>query len=652
MGIAEDLIIIIVVGLITGLIANKVRIPPIIGYILAGIVIGPFTGGITVSDIPRIELLAEIGVALLLFSIGLDFSFQELKSVKGIALIGTPIQVLILIFYGIFIGQFLDMKMEESIVLGMVISLSSTMVVIKTLMSRGLVGTLSSKVMIGVLIVQDLAAIPLMLIIPNLHSINNNIVPLLLTLLKASVILFLIIIIGVRVIPWILKFVAKLNSRELFLITITAIGLGVGYLTHMFGLSLAFGAFIAGMVINESDYSHQALNDIIPLRDIFGLVFFTSIGMLIDPAFISQNILLVLILVVLVLLGKFIIFTSLSLIFKYKRIIPLALGFGLAQIGEFSFVLARSGLQNKIINKEIFSLMLSVSVITMIISPFLSLLATPLYSLKRRWFKHESIETLNIPEKGLKNHIVIAGSGRVGFQIATIFQKIDFPFIIVEQDFRKFEKAKNAGFPVIFGDAGQETVLEATKIRKATLVIITTPYIYTVKEIISTALQHNPNVKIIARADDLSHVDALFEMNIFQVIQPEFEASLEMIRESLMLLDVPLAKIHGLTDDLRQENYSNLRLEDTAYSTLENFKKVPFLLDMSWFELTENSFIIGQTISSSGIRTKTGVSIVGILRNNSFIPNPNAEFIFQIGDYVAIIGLPENKKSFEELLSA
>ena len=294
MGIAEDLIIIIIFGLITGLIANKLKIPPIIGYIFAGIFIGPYLGFLSLSELPQIELLAEIGVALLLFSIGLDFSFRELKSVKAIALLGTPLQIILLIGFGFGIGQYLGLPANESIVLGMILSLSSTMVVLKTLMNRGLIGTLSSRVMIGILIVQDLAAIPMMLVIPKLGSIENNLVPLVLTLLKAILILIAIVVVGIRLIPVILKFVLKLNSRELFLVTITAVGLGVGYLTHIFGLSLAFGAFVAGMVINESDYSHQALNDIIPLRDIFGLVFFTSIGMLLNPFILYSNLSLVL----------------------------------------------------------------------------------------------------------------------------------------------------------------------------------------------------------------------------------------------------------------------------------------------------------------------------------------------------------------------
>jgi monovalent cation:H+ antiporter-2, CPA2 family len=650
MGIAEDIIIIILAGLFTGLIANKIKIPPIIGYIIAGIIIGPYASSIAVSDITRIELLAEIGVALLLFSIGLDFSFRELKAVKSIAFIGTPIQIVLLIAYGFAIGHFLNLPWNASIIFGMIISLSSTMVVLKSLMNRGLIGTLSSRVMIGILIMQDLAAIPLMLIIPKLNAMGSDLIPLLLIILKALVLLAAIIFIGIRVIPRLLRLVAKLNSRELFLIAVTSIGLGVGYLTHLFGLSLAFGAFIAGMVINESDYSHQALNDIIPLRDIFGLVFFTSIGMLLNPVFLFNNLLLILVLVILVIAGKFIVFSLLSIVFKYFNIIPLALGFGLAQVGEFSFVLARTGLKSNIITQDFYSLALSVSVITILISPFLSMLTVPVYSLKRKWFKYENIETINMPKGGLSNHIVIAGGGRVGSQIASVFSKAGFPFIILEQDFRRFENVKNAGFPVIYGDAAQETVLNGSKIDTAKLIIITIPVLAAAREIISLALRNNPNVKIIARADDLSQVDELFKMNIFEVVQPEFEASLEMIRQSLTLLDVPLTSIYGFTDDIRRQNYSNFKIENIQHSLLANIHKTPFLLEMSWIEVISKSKLSGKSINEMAIRSKTGVSVVGVLRSNKFIPNPDAAFILQPEDYVAIIGLPENKKLFNETM--
>lgn len=649
MGIAGDLIIIIIFGLASGLLFNMIKLPPIIGYIIAGIIIGPFTGGITVSDIPTIELLAEIGVALLLFSIGLDFSFRELRDVKGIALIGTSLQILLCMFFGFGMGYLMKLPSNISIIFGMIISLSSTMVVLKVLMSRGLIGTLSSKVMIGMLIVQDLAAIPMMIVIPQLHDIKSNLPVIGLTILKALLVLFVIIVIGVRLIPFILKYVTKLNSRELFLITITAIGLGIGYLTHIFGLSLAFGAFVAGMVINESEYSHQALNDIIPLRDIFGLVFFTSIGMLLDPGFISENLIQIVILVTLVIGFKSLVFSSIAFVFRYRNIVPLALGLGLAQIGEFSFVLARTGLQSGVIDKNFYSLVLSVSVFTMIISPFLSLLSAPLYSLKRKLFMHEEVQTINMPDKGLDGHILIAGGGRIGSQIASVLHQLNFQFIIIEQDYRRFERVKNSGFPVIYGDAGQETVLSAAGINKSRLVIITSPSITTAMEILKAVSIHRPAIDIIVRADDMDKLKELQKFNIKTIIQPEFEASIEIIRQTLLHLDYKIPSIQKLVDDIRKNAYS---LPDNTYdykAVHSTMKDTPFLIETGWYEIEHGSRFEKKSLKELEVRSKTGISIVGLIKNGLFIPNPDPEFVFTAGDLIAIIGPAEKRTYFEKM---
>lgn len=651
MGIAEDLIIIIIAGLLFGLAATRIKLPPIVGYILAGIFIGPFTGGVTVTDIPRIELLAEIGVALLLFSIGLDFSFRELKDVRAIALIGTPVQVILLIGYGFGIGSIFGMEWQASLVFGMVLSLSSTMVVLKTLMARGLTGTLSSRVMIGILIVQDLAAIPLMIVIPRLGDLSGNLGFFAASMLKAALILAAVVVIGMMAIPRMLKLVAKLESRELFLVAVTAIGLGVGYLTHLAGLSLAFGAFVAGMVINGSDYGHRALSDIVPLRDIFGLVFFTSIGMLLDPAFVAGNLPMILALVGLVVAGKFVVFAAMGAAFRYVNIIPLAMGLGLAQIGEFSFVLAREGLKSGAIRADFYSLVLSVSVITMIIAPLLSWLALPIYSIKKRLFRGEPVQTVNLPHGGLDRHVIIAGGGRVGFQIASILATLGFSFIVIEQDFRRFEECKRAGFPVIFGDAAQETVLAVAGVCFARLLVVTTPAFSVARDVVAHSLSCNRGMRVLARADDSTHLKELYDLDVFEAVQPEFEASLEMIRQSLLQLDVPVASIQRVTDEIRGRQYSPLRGDDARQALLARVKDTPFLLETSWVEVMRGDGLAGRSIKELAVRTRTGASVVGVMRGGRFVPNPDADFTFEPGDLLAIIGLPEQKRRFGELFT-
>jgi len=411
MGIAADIAIIVVAGLIGGLIAQRLKQPLILGYILVGILVGPYTGGVTVTEVHDIELLAEIGVALLLFALGLEFSLKELQPVRHIALIGTPIQILLTIAYGYGIGWLLGWDWLASLWLGGLICLSSTMVILKTLMNQGRLGTLSSRVMIGMLIVQDLAVVPLMIILPQLNQLEAGLPILGWAALKAALFLFLMIFAGTRVIPRLMAHIAGWNSRELFLLAITAIGLGIGYATYLFGLSFAFGAFVAGMVLSESDYSHQALSDIIPLRDIFGLLFFVSVGMLLNPAFLVANLATVLLVVLLVAVGKSLIFATLSVIFRYGNVVPLAVALTMFQVGEFSFVLARVGLSTNSISNELYSLMLSMAIVTMVLTPIISGQIAPLYALRKRWFKREPLQSINLPKAGLRDHVVIAGGG-------------------------------------------------------------------------------------------------------------------------------------------------------------------------------------------------------------------------------------------------
>ncbi len=557
MGIAADITVIVVAGLIGGLIAQRLKQPLLLGYILAGVMVGPFTIGPTVSDAHEIELLAEIGVALLLFALGLEFSLKELQPVRKIALIGTPIQIVLSMGVGYGIGQLLGWDWFASLWFGGLISLSSTMVVLKTLMSQGRMGTLSSRVMIGMLIVQDLAVVPLMIILPELNKPGAGLSVLGVAAVKAIIFLILIVVVGTKLLPRLVDYVVGWNSRELFLIAITAIALGIGYVTYLFGLSFAFGAFVAGIVLSESDYSHQALSDIIPLRDLFGLLFFVSVGMLLDPYFVIENWLMVLWVVLLVSVGKALIFGTLSHLFKYGNIVPYAAGLTLFQAGEFSFVLAQVGVSTDSIGEELYALILSVAVITMLLTPFVSGLTPRLYARLKRHVKREPLQSVNLPESGLRDHIVIAGGGRVGLHMAHVLQSLGLGFVLLELDFRRVEQAKTALFPVIFGDASQEVVLDAAHITTARLLLITTPAIETTRSIVFQARRTNPDVPIVARAEGVEAIQALFEAGVYKVVQPEFEASLGMTRQALRHCAMSSSEIQELIDSSRHDLYAS-----------------------------------------------------------------------------------------------
>ncbi len=649
MGIATDLILLVVSAFFSGLLMQRLGQPLILGYILTGIAFGPYTFGFALTSVHEIELLAEIGVALLLFALGLEFSLKDLKPVKMIALIGTPIQILLTIAMGYGIGQFMGWDAKSSLWLGALVSLSSTMVLLKTLMNQGWLGTLSSKVMVGMLIVQDLAVVPLIVLLPMLNDPSLGWISLEIAMLKTVVFLAGMIFFGTRLLPMIMRYIAHLGSRELFLLAITAIGLGVGYLTYLVGLSFAFGAFVAGMVLSESDYGHQALSDIIPVRDLFGLLFFASVGMLLNPAFLLDHWQQVLMLVLIVSLGKGIIFALLARIFKYGNVVPLAVGLGLFQVGEFSFVLAQVGVSTNSISHEVYSLVLSTAIITMFLTPIISGQTSRLYALRKRWFKHEPLDTINYPKSGLRNHVIIVGGGRVGFRIAQVLKRLSVPMLIIELDQLRVERAKNSEITVIYGDASHEIVLEAAETASARLLIITTPEVLIAQAIVEQARKANAEIQVVARAPGIEFLEEFKKLNISEVVIPEFEAGLEMARKALVHLHIPAAKIQHYTESLRQDLFSSLYSENEEDKILEQLKDAEKQYDLQWMLIKPGSILVEKTIGEAEIRTKTDTSVVGVIRNDKLVPNPDANFRFEANDRAAIIGIDSARETFFQL---
>lgn len=650
MGIAADIVTIMLAAFVGGIIAQWLKQPLILGYIFAGIVVGPYTVGVQISDIHEIERLAEIGVALLLFALGLEFSLKELVPVRKIALIGTPVQILLTILFGYGLGLFFGWSPVKSLWLGSLISLSSTMVTLKTLMNRGLLGTLSSKVMIGMLIVQDIAVVPLMIILPQLSNPTVGLPVLAFAVAKSAVFLLIMFYLGTRLLPRLLAYIAKWNSRELFILTIMAIGLGIGYATYLIGLSFAFGAFVSGMVLSESDYGHQALSDIIPLRDIFGMLFFISVGMLLDPHYLFANLEKVLLMVLLLFFVKGSIFTVLARLFGYGNIVPLAVGLGLFQVGEFSFVLARVGLESQAIGHNLYSFILATSVISMVFTPLASSLAAPLYKIRKHFFKHEQLDTGNIPDHDLRQHMIIAGGGRIGQHIATLLQQLHIPFVIVEVNHQRMLECKGKNFPVIFGDISQQNVVNIIRMEKARLLLITIPSIVTAQAAVKQARNINKNLHIIARAEGEEQVKALYKNGVYMAVLPEMEAGLEMARQTLLHLDAPVTSIQEFTDEARRKMYAPLfQTSHPDFQLMEKLDTIKYQLEIGWVRISEKSHLLGKTLTETAIRNSTGTSVVGIMRNGIFAPNPKANYRFMAGDLAAVVGNKKERDQFQRM---
>ena len=649
MGIAADIVLIVVAGLLGGLVVQRLKQPLILGYILAGVVVGPYTGGITVAGIHDIELLAEIGVALLLFALGLEFSFHELRPVRKVALMGTPLQLVLTIAYGVGIGRLLGWEWGASVWFGALMALSSTMVVLKTLTSRGLLGTLSSRVMIGMLLVQDLAVVPLMILLPQVHDLAAGLPIVGLAVLRTALFLAAMIVVGTRIVPWVLTVVARWNSRELFLLAVTAIGLGAGYATYLFGLSFAFGAFVAGMVMSESDYSYQALGDITPLRDLFGLLFFVSVGMLLNPGFLVAHLGTVALVVSLVIVGKGLICGGLTRLFGYGNIVPFAVGLGLFQIGEFSFVLARVGLRTGAISPDFYAFVLSTALVTMVLTPVASWGAEPLYRLSTRWGRRAPLQTIALPREGLQEHVVIAGGGRVGQYVATVLQRLGLPFVVIELDQRRVEQCRGAEMPVIYGDASSAVVLAAAAVTQARLMILTVPAIVVARAIVAQMRQLTPTVPIVARAEGVDQMKELHALGVSEVVQPEFEAGLELVRQALLPLDVPATEIEHYADAVRAELYAPLYQAHTDAQPLIHLRGAFPRLALTWVPVADASGLVGRTLQELDIRRQTGASVVAVLREGTVLLNPEPTVTFTAGDMVGVLGQTEQRRAFQQL---
>jgi CPA2 family monovalent cation:H+ antiporter-2 len=539
MGIATDFVLILLAGLVGGFAARVLRLPLLAGYVAAGILVGPHTGGPRVMQVRDIELLAEIGVALLLFSLGLELSLRDLQPVRRFALLGGSLQIVVTCGATALIAlKGLDIGVKEAIWFGAMISVSSTAVVLKTLSEAGVASTLASRVMVGLLVLQDLAVVPMLLLLPQLSSPGIGGLDFIRAIGLASIVLYATAVAGKRLLPRMLGVIAGWESRELFLVAVVTIGTGVGYVVHAAGLSFALGAFVAGLVLSESEFSHQALSDVTPLRDVFGLLFFVTVGMLLDPVWVLGHAGRVAAAVLAVFAGKALIIGALVRLFGYVNLAPWIVGFGLSQIGEFAFVLAQSGLSTGILSRDTYNLSLAVTVITMALSPVVSGLALPL---GRAWQRNRAPagtgRAMLRPQEPISGHVVIAGCGRVGQAAAQLLAQAEIPFVVVELDHTVFRDLRGRHLPAVWGDATSLAVLQAARISKARVLLLALPDAGGMRLCLKHAKRVNPGIAAIARAPRMEQVLKLQTWGADAVIQPEFESGMEMARQALRRFD-------------------------------------------------------------------------------------------------------------------
>jgi CPA2 family monovalent cation:H+ antiporter-2 len=495
-------------------------------------------------------------VALLLFALGLEVSLKDLRPVRRVALIGGPLQIVLTAVAGTWVARAVTgMPTTDAVWLGAMVSLSSTMVVLKTLTATNTLSTLASRVILGLLVVQDLAVVPILIILPQVGSGEGLAMRAAQATLVAGVVLALIVVVGTRVLPALLRRVAQWGSRELFLVSVVASGVGLGFLAFQAGLSFAIGAFVAGLVLSESELSHQALSEVVPLRDVFGLLFFVAVGMLFDPRYVLTHAGSVALLVAAIVIGKAIICGGIARMFGFRNLAPWIVGLGLSQVGEFSFVLARVGHTGGYISKDNYDLALSCTVLSMALSPLMFPGLLPAArSLSRRW-SHPAVGKELPPIEALENHVIVAGFGRTGRAIVGVLQAAGLPHIVVELHHATATHAREEGVPVVWGDIASVEILRAAGAATARMLVMAAPEWHALRLGIARAREVNPRLLIVCRATTATHVEDLQALGVDGVVQPEFEGGIELVRRALTLCERTEDDIDGLTRKMRQSLY-------------------------------------------------------------------------------------------------
>jgi CPA2 family monovalent cation:H+ antiporter-2 len=557
-------------------LARRLHLPAIVGYIAAGVAIGPFTPGV-VADQDIATELAELGVILLMFGVGIHFSIRDLLAVKSIAIPGAIGQILVATLLGVALGVALGWGLGGGLVLGLAVSVASTVVLLRALMDRGDLDTAQGRIAVGWLIVEDLFTVVVLVLLPTVapllggarddHAASSfgPIGELAIAVGKAAIFAALMIVAGARVVPWLLHQVAREGSRELFTLAVLAIALGIAYLSSaVFGVSFALGAFLAGAVVGESDMSHQAAQDALPLRDAFSVLFFVSVGMLLDPAFLFAQPLPILAVLLLVVVAKALAAFVIVALAGYPVRVGLTVAAGLAQIGEFSFILGTVGLSLGLLPSDGFQLIVAGALLSITVNPFLFRAIDPLEVRLRRSgplrrltarragdlarLQHDEAETLS-------QHAVIAGYGRVGRLIAPALERRGFHYVVVTQQRDEVDALRARGVPAIFGDATNPEVLELAHLERARVLIIASADHHEARSIVEHARRMKPDLDVIVRTDSDSEAARLRAAGPrVRPIHGERELAVQMARYTLRRFGVSTAEAEAIAQGLRDRS--------------------------------------------------------------------------------------------------
>ncbi len=642
----QDFVIILAVAIGITFLFHHLRVAPIVGYLLAGVLLGPSMLGV-VKDIGSIEILAEVGVILLLFLIGVEFSLAEIIRINRAVFVGGFLQIVLTTLIVLMIALSFGFSFEKSIFLGFLVAMSSTAIVLKVFSDRGEIDSPKGRLSAAILIFQDLSVVAMVLLLPMLGGRSVlSAFDIGLNIFKALAIVGLVILVSRLVVPMVLYRVVQTRSRELFLISIVLICFGIAWLISLVGLSLALGAFLAGLVISESEYGHQAFSEILPLKDIFSILFFVSIGMLLDVNSVLRNPIIVILAVLAILVIKFVTGTLVPVILGYPLRIGLLVGVGLAQIGEFSFVLSKEGQNFGLLSANEYQIFLASAIITMAFTPFM---------IQRSGKFSDYVERLPLPgvlklgrytegkfeREEVIDHVIVVGYGLNGRNISKVLSASEISFIVLEINPETVRREKKHGVPIIYGDASKEAVLEHVNITTARSIVIAISDASATRRIVELARNLNPSVYIIARTRYASEVTPLYSLGADEVIPEEFETSIEIISRVLDRYFIPVNEIEKHIREVRKDGYEMFRSVQQKYAAFPELKQQLPDIEMETIRIEANSTLDGKTLAEVRLRTKYGVTVLAIQRGKQTITNPSGDTQLLAKDIVILIGTKE-----------
>lgn len=643
----NEIVALFLVSVLIAYICYRIKLVPIAGFLIAGVIIGPNALGL-VQDIELVDMLAEIGIILLLFTIGIEFSLEKLARIKNAIIVGGGLQVSLSVAAVVGILIFFGVEWKVAVYTGCLVALSSTAIILGLLSEQGKTDTPTGRLSLAVLIFQDLAIIAMVLLIPILSGESDSTADVFIVLGKAALLITLVVVLARKVVPWILEKVAHTRRQELFILTVMAICFGTAALTNLADVSLALGAFLAGLVVSESHYSDHALSEILPLKTIFNAVFFVSVGMLLDLQFVLDYPLLLLGVAAGVLILKFILSSISLLVLGYPIRIAAATGLVLAQIGEFSFVLERAGRNAGLtpggfgdIGSQTF---IAVSVLLMLLTPlFLHisprvgelLSKTPLNKIGEKRKESKAPEE----EIDLEDHVILIGYGPAGRNLAKVFKETGIPFIVIEMNPRSVNEMRNDGINAVYGDAARTHILEHAQVYKAKLCVIAINDPDVSPRIIKLAKYLNPTIQTIVRTRYLAEADFLEEAGADKVVPEEMETTVRLFSSVLNAYMVPEEEIQQHINELRAEDYQIMRgsIQEAHLMVLQGLDEEG--LHTRAVLVRDGSFAAGKTLSELKLRNTFEITVLTVNRGDKNVGNPAGDFKLEPGDRLVMVGL-------------